>query len=110
MIATIKEEFLKDPDKLVDFFSEFGFERIRLTNKEIRMARDIDGGQNISVRLENNEYLCVNDWSKGIGGLDIFSYVTQEKRVAFREVLQTAKRILGATPTKKPGLYSHQVS
>ena len=102
MIQSIKSEFLKDPDKLVDFFSEFGFERIRPTTKEIRMARDIDGGQNISVRLENNEYLCVNDWSKGIGGLDIFSYVTQEKRVTFREVLQTAKRILGLQADWKP--------
>lgn len=101
MIATIKEEFLKDPDKLVDFFSEFGFERIRLTNKEIRMARDIDGGQNISVRLENNEYLCVNDWSRSVS-TDIFSYIVQEKNTTFREVLQAAKRILGLQADWRP--------
>ena len=86
MIKDIKELLLKDPDAIVELLQDFGFENIRLNSREIRCARDHKGGMNISIRLENNENVCVNDFARSVH-MDIFSYIMQEKNVVFREVL-----------------------
>lgn len=92
-INDIKERLLDEPQKITELLEHFGFEHISLLHNEIRCARDSDGGPNISMRLQNNEWCNITDFARGYKG-DIFSFISQEKNVAFREVLQTTKKIL----------------
>lgn len=94
MLNEIKERLIENPEKLVELLEDFGFEHINHRNTEIRFARSDSGGANISIRLKNNPYCVVFDWSRGVT-TDIISYIIQEKSVDFREVLQATKRILG---------------
>ena len=101
MLGEIKEELLKQTNAIVELLEYFGFAHIKLSNKEIRFARDEQGGQNISIRLENNAYLVVSDYSRGTR-LDIFSYIVQEKGVLFKDVLQKTKQILKLSDDWRP--------
>ena len=94
VLNKIKEQLIEQPEKLVELLENFGFEHINHRGSEIRFARDWQGGANISIRLNNNPYCCVSDWSRGIS-TDIISYIIQEKKSDFRYVLQAAKKILG---------------
>lgn len=96
MLNTIKETLIEQPEKLRELLEYFGFEHINHRGNEIRFARSDSGGANISIRLTNNPYCCVSDWSRGIS-TDIISYIIQEKSVEFREVLQKTKKILNLT-------------
>lgn len=114
MLNEIKEELLNKPDSIVELLESFDFAHIKPSSREIRLARDERGGQNISIRLENNENIFVNDYSRGVHK-DIFSYIITEKNVTFKEVLQETKKILGLDDSWKPrqrrslfaGIYDH---
>lgn len=101
MLDKIKEKLIENPEKLVDLLSEFDFERISHRGNEIRFARDLQGGSNISIRLRDNPYCCVSDWSRGVS-TDIISYIIREKHVEFREVLLAAKKILNLGDDWRP--------
>lgn len=114
MLNEIKEKLIENPDKLMELLSNFGFEHINHRNTEIRFARSESGGANISIRLTNNPYCCVSDWSRGVS-TDIISYIIQEKNVTFRDVLQETKKLLGLGNDWRPqqrkelfgGIYSN---
>ena len=89
------------PEKLIELLEHFSFEHINHRGSEIRFARSDSGGANISIRLKNNPYCCVSDWSRGVS-TDIISYIIQEKSVEFREVLQAAKKILNLSDDWRP--------
>lgn len=101
MLSEIKEEMLKRPDSIVELLEYFDFAHIKPSLREIRCARDYQAGPNISIRLENNEYLTTHDYARGVS-LDIFSYIAQEKNVTFREVIQQTKKILGLDDEWRP--------
>lgn len=101
MLNEIKEKLIENPDKIIELLENFGFEHINHRNTEIRFARDLQGGSNISIRLKNNPYCCVSDWSRGVS-TDIISYIIQEKNVTFRDVLQATKKILGLSADWRP--------
>lgn len=101
VLNKIKEQLIEQPEKLVELLSDFGFEHINHRNTEIRFARSDSGGANISIRLKNNPYCCVSDWSRGVS-TDIISYIIQEKNASFREVLQEAKKILNLSNDWRP--------
>ena len=101
MLNEIKQQLLEKPEKIVELLETFSFEHINHRGTEIRFARDLQGGSNISIRLKNNEFLCVNDWSRGVN-TDIISYIIQEKNATFREVLQATKKILNLSDTWRP--------
>jgi hypothetical protein len=101
VLNEIKEKLIENPEKLVELLSDFGFEHINHRNTEIRFARSDSGGANISIRLKNNPYCVVFDWSRGVT-TDIISYIIQEKSVDFRDVLQTTKKILGLNNEWRP--------
>jgi hypothetical protein len=107
-ISDIKEVLLKDNNNIVSLLEEYDFCHISLRPNEIRFARDEHGGRNISIRLQNNEWLNVADFARGYNG-DIFSFIAQERGVTFREVLLTTKKILGLDdhwePKKKTSLF-----
>lgn len=101
MLKKIKEQFIEQPEKLVELLEHFSFEHINHRGSEIRFARDWQGGSNISIRLKNNPYCCVSDWSRSVS-TDIISYIIKEKSVDFRDVLQTAKKILHLSDDWRP--------
>ena len=108
-ISDIKEALLKDNNNIVSLLEEYNFCHISLRPNEIRFARDEKGGKNISIRLQNNEWLNVSDFARGYTG-DIFSFISQERGITFREVLLTTKKILGLDdhwePKKRPQLFN----
>lgn len=114
MLNKIKEQLIEQPEKLIELLEYFSFEHINHRNTEIRFARSSEGGSNISIRLKNNPYCCVADWSRSIC-TDIISYIIREKSVEFKEVLQAAKTILGLSSDWRPqkqrllfgGIYSN---
>ena len=101
MLNKIKEQLIEQPEKLVELLASFGFEHINHRGSEVRFARDWQGGPNISIRLKNNPYCCVSDWSRSIN-TDIISYIIQEKHMEFRDVLQVAKKILNLADDWRP--------
>lgn len=101
MLNEIKGELLKNQEAIVDLLEYFDFTHIRTSAREIRFARDERGGQNISIRLENNENIFVNDFARGVSK-DIFSYIIQEKSVTFREVIQKTKSLLNLSDDWRP--------
>lgn len=101
MLSEIKEELLKNPDAIVELLEYFDFAHIKPSTREIRFARDDRAGQNIRIKLEDNEYLVVNDYSRGVR-LDIFSYIVQEKNVTFKEAIQKTKQILNLSDDWHP--------
>jgi DNA primase len=100
-ISDIKERLLEDTGKIVELLEAYDFAHIAPRPQEIRFARDDKGGRNISIRLQNNEWLNVSDYSHGFRG-DIFSYIAQERNVTFREVLQVTKKILNLNDSWEP--------
>lgn len=101
MLAEIKAELLKNHGAIVELLECFNFAHIKPSKKEIRLARDERGGQNISIKLDNNENLFVSDFARGVSK-DIFSYIIQEKGVTFRDVIQATKKILGLGDDWRP--------
>jgi hypothetical protein len=101
VLAEIKAELLKNSDAIVALLESFDFAHIKPSRKEIRLARDERGGQNISIKLENNENIFVSDFARGVSK-DIFSYIIQEKDVTFKDVIQTTKKILGLGDDWRP--------
>ena len=97
MINKLKQMLLENPENIAALLSAYGFEKISIRNNEIRCARDLHGGaNNISIRTDpdKNPYLNISDYSRGIY-TDIFSYIIQERDTTFKDVLVTAKNILG---------------
>ena len=109
MLNKIKEQLIEQPDKIIELLSDFGFEHINHRGSEIRFARSDSGGANISIRLKNNPYCCVSDWSRGVS-TDIISYIIQEKNVEFKDVLRATKKILNLSndwrPQKRRSLFN----
>lgn len=101
VLAEIKAELLKNKEAIVTLLERFDFAHIKPSNKEIRLARDHLGGQNISIKLENNENIFVNDFARGVSK-DIFSYIIQEKGVTFRDVIQETKKVLNLGDDWRP--------
>lgn len=101
MLAEIKAELLKNTDAIVALLESFDFAHIKPSKKEIRLARDERGGQNISIKLENNENIFVSDFARGVSK-DIFSYIVLEKNVTFKDVIQATKKILCLSDDWRP--------
>ena len=62
--------------------------------KQIASARNEEGGQNISIRLEDNPSIYVKDFVTNENG-DIIAYIMKSRSVKFIEVLAEIKSVLG---------------
>lgn len=100
-LTEIKEKMLECPDFIVSLLEAFDFSRVIPRTNEIRFARDESAGNNIRIRLKDNENINVMDYPRGIC-TDIFSYIVKEKNVSFRDVLQETKKILGLDDHWRP--------
>ena len=101
MIQELKKQLLENPDNIRSLLEEFEFEHITLKRNELRFARNSEGGQNIRIKLENNDYLNVTDYAKS-EHTDIISYIIKEKNTDFKSVLTSIKRILRLSDDWKP--------
>lgn len=96
MLKEVKEKLITNADALIELLEEFGFEKITPRLSEIRCARDADGGgNNIQIRLNNNDGVYVTDYARGTKGEDIIAYIMREKGVDFRTVVGKIQKILG---------------
>lgn len=101
MIQELKKQLLENPESIRILLEEFEFEHITLKRNEIRFARNSEGGQNIRIRLENNDYLNVTDYARS-EHCDIVSYIIKEKHTDFRTVLTAIKKILHLSDDWRP--------
>ena len=101
MISELKKQLLEDPENICTLLEEFDFAHITLKRNEIRFARNSDGGQNIRIKLENNNYLNVTDYARS-EHCDIVSYIIKEKHTDFRTILTAIKRILHLSDDWRP--------
>ena len=101
MIQELKKQLLENPENICSLLEEFEFEHITLKRNEIRFARNREGGQNIRIKLKNNDYLNVTDYARS-EHCDIVSYIIKEKHTDFRTVLTTIKRILHLSDDWRP--------
>ena len=62
MLSDIKSMMLDSPESIVRLLEKYEFCHINLKRSEIRFARNEEGGQNISIRLENNPGIYVKDF------------------------------------------------
>lgn len=101
MVQELKKQLLEDPENIRTLLEEFEFEHITIKRNEVRFARNNEGGQNIRIKLENNDYLNVTDYARS-EHCDIVSYIIKEKHTDFRTVLIAIKRILHLSDDWRP--------
>lgn len=95
MLKEVKEKLITNADALIELLEEFGFEKITPRVSEIRCARDAEGGgNNIRIKLNNNDGVYVTDYAKGTHE-DIIAYIIKEKGTDFRTVVGKIQKILG---------------
>ena len=100
MIQELKKQLQENPDNIRQLLEEFGFEHINIRGNYIRFARNHEGGQNISICLDD-EYINVMDFVHG-ERTDIISYIIKEKHTDFKTVLGAIKRILNLSDEWRP--------
>lgn len=92
-IQDLKNRLRDNPQEIGDILEFYGYCKIKIHPKEVRCARDEDGGAN-SIRIRFNNSLSSYDFVKNIEG-DLFSLIMTHKSKKFYEVLQDVKSILG---------------
>ena len=96
MLEDIKKELLKNPEKIKEILEHFGFRNIVIRNTYMSFGRDDNpksSKKSISIKLVNNRFLYVHDYPKAVKK-DFFSYIMEEKRVDFTDVLNEVKHAL----------------
>lgn len=97
MLADVKRELINHPDKLKDVLEHFGYCNIVIRPKYISFGRDEKSSKkSIVINLENNEYLYIIDYARNIRK-DIFSYIIEQRKVEFIDVLNEVRHALGIT-------------
>lgn len=94
MLKEIKKELLNNPEKLKDILATFDFHNIVIHNSYISFGRAVDSSKkSIAIRLENNDFLYVTDYARNISK-DLFSYISEQRRIEFSEILNVVKSVL----------------
>lgn len=97
MLADIKKELINHPDKFKDVLEHFGYCNIVIRPIYISFGRDEKSSKkSIVINLENNEYLYTIDYARNIRK-DIFSYIIEQRKVEFIDVLNEVRHALGIT-------------
>lgn len=95
MLEEIKKELISHPNILKDVLEHFGYCNIVIRPKYIQCGRNEQGSKkSITIKLENNKYLYVNDRARNIQQ-DIFSYIINQRKVEFIDVLKVIQSKLG---------------
>ena len=94
MFKEVKEKLLEQPESIEHILDTFGFDKIRIRDREIRCA--FEEGMNptaVVIRLQNNENLFVKDYERNIS-LDLINYLVKGKNIPFKDVMNAIKQEL----------------
>lgn len=85
---------MDNPEAIINTLDYFGFANIRNLGNEIRCGHDYRRNKtSICVRLKENPYLYVSDFSGDSSG-DFFSFIIKAKNTDFRSVIKFVKNEL----------------
>lgn len=101
MISEMKRKLFNDPSGIVSILEDYSFCHIKINDKEIRFARDYDGGPNIVIRLTNNDALIVVDYPRALR-CDLIAYLIKTKGCTFKEIIAKMRAVTGMTGVYKP--------
>lgn len=94
MLEDIKKELLNNPEKLKEVLEHFGYCNIVIRPTYMQFGRDEESSKkSIVIKLENNNWLYVHDYARNIQ-TDIFSYITNQRKVEFVDILNEIKNVL----------------
>ena len=94
MFEQIKERLLEQPESIEHILSTFGFDKIRIVQKEIRCA--FEPGSNptaVVIRLQDNPNLFVKDYGRNLS-YDFINYLIKSKNIQFKDVMNAIKQEL----------------
>ncbi len=94
MFEEIKEKLLEQPESIEHILDTFGFDKIRIRNRELRCA--FEPGMNptaVVIRLQDNENLFVKDYERNLS-LDLINYLVKSKNIPFKDVMNVIKQEL----------------
>lgn len=93
LLSDIKKMLIEDPHSIEMVLQAYDYCHIRIKTDEIRFARDDAGGQNISIRLKNNDGVYVRDFVTS-DALDIIAYIMKYRGETFSGVLHAIQKAL----------------
>ena len=94
MFEEVKERLLEQPESIEHILDTFGFDKIRIRNRELRCA--FEPGMNptaVVIRLQDNENLFVKDYERNLS-LDLINYLVKSKNISFKDVMNVIKQEL----------------
>ena len=94
MFEQIKERLLEQPESIERILNTFGFDKVRIDQKEIRCA--YEPGSNptaVVIRLHDNPNLFVKDYGRNLS-LDLINYLIKSKNIPFKDVMNAIKQEL----------------
>lgn len=94
MFEEIKLKLLEQPESIEHILDTFGFDKIRINQKEIRCA--FEQGMNptaVVIRLQDNDNLFVKDYERNLS-LDFINYLVKSKNIPFKDVMNVIKQEL----------------
>lgn len=94
MFEEIKLKLLEQPESIEHILDTFGFDKIRINQKEIRCA--FEQGMNptaVVIRLQDNDNLFVKDYERNLS-LDFINYLVKSKNIPFKDVMNAIKQEL----------------
>ena len=94
MFEEIKEKLLEQPESIKHILDTFGFDKIRIRNRELRCS--FEPGMNptaVVIRLQDNENLFVKDYERNLS-LDLINYLIKSKNIPFKDVMNVIKQEL----------------
>ena len=94
MFEEVKEKLLEQPESIEHILDAFGFDKIRISHKEIRCA--FEPGMNptaVVIRLQDNINLFVKDYERNIS-CDLINYLVKSKDITFKDVMNAIKQEL----------------
>ena len=91
----VKQQLLESPESIQHILTNFGCEKIRVRNDEIRCAREQGSNPTaVVIKLRNNDNLFVTDYECAIS-LDLINYLIRVKNIQFKTVIEAIKQELG---------------
>ena len=90
----VKEKLLEQPESIEHILDAFGFDKIRIRNRELRCA--FEPGMNptaVVIRLQDNENLFVKDYERNLS-CDLINYLIKSKNISFKDVMNVIKQEL----------------
>ena len=94
MFEEIKAKLLEQPESIERILDTFGFDKIRIRNRELRCS--FEPGMNptaVVIRLQDNENLFVKDYERNLS-LDLINYLIKSKNIPFKDVMNVIKQEL----------------